>query len=189
VWSPDGTRIAFVSNQDGDWEICVLDLNTRERQQLTFNKVWDSFPDWSPDGTWLVFTSRRTGNYDLFVVDAETGEELQLTNSPYSDAHPAWSPYGDEIVYTMVVAEGNNLLREIGVLNLYDLANPRRLTVSDGSKALHRYPDWSPDGRWVLFESGRDGDEEIYIIPARGGIMANITNAPESGDSAPAWSR
>ena len=189
VWSPDSTRIAFASNQDGDWEICVLDLTTREKRQLTFNGVWDSFPDWSPDGAWLVFASRRTGNYDLFIVDADTGEELQLTYSPYSDAHPAWSPYGDEIVYTMVVAEGNSLLREIGVLNLYDPVHPRRLTESAKTQALHRYPAWSPDGRWVVFESERDGNEEVYIIPAQGGIMANLTNAPESGDSAPAWSR
>lgn len=189
VWSPDGNRIAFVSNRDGDWEIFLLDLNISTVQQLTNNQTWDSFPAWSPDSKWLVFTSRRTGNYDLFLVNTYSGEEIQLTSSPYSDAHPAWSPYGDKIVYTMVVAEGRKLLREIGMLNLYDPAHPWRVTKSNPQQALHRYPDWSPDGQWIVFESERDGNKEVYLIPARGGIMANLTSTSRSSDTAPAWSR
>lgn len=139
--------------------------------------------------TVLVFTSRRTGNYDLYLADLATGAETQLTTSPYSDAHPSWAPQGDEIVYTMVVAEGSALLREIGVLNILDPAHPRCITCNVPGAALHRYADWSPDARWVVFTSERDGNEEIYLIPAGGGWAANLTNAPLSSESAPAWSR
>ena len=189
VWSPDGTRIAFVSDRDGDWEIFGLDLSTMAVQQLTFNQAWDSFPSWSPDGTRLVYTSLKTGNYDLFVVDAYSGEDRQLTSSRYSDAHGTWSPVGNEIVYTMVVAEQGNLLREIAVLSVDDPAHPRRVTRSKPKQAVHRYPDWSPDGQWIVFESERDGNKEVYLIPARGGIMANLTEASRSSDTAPSWSR
>ena len=90
---------------------------------------------------------------------------------------------------TVVVAKGNSLLREIGVLSLYDPAHPRRVTESGEKQAVHRYPDWSPDGQWIVFESERDGNSEVYIVPARGGLMANLTQSPKSSDSAPAWSR
>ncbi len=190
VWSPDGSRIAFVSNRDGDWEIFVINADGTGLQQVTFNDAWDSFPAWSPDSTRLVYTSRQTGNYDLYLVDPTTkAEPRQLTTSPYSDAHPSWAPNGDEIVYTMVVPEGSALLREIGVLNIYDPTHPRRVTFSEPGEALNGYADWSPDGRWIVFTSGRDGNEEIYLIPAGGGWAANLTNAPLSNDSGSAWSR
>jgi len=189
VWSPDGSRIAYISNEDGDWELFVLNLDTETAQQLTFNNAWDSYPSWSPDGTRLVFTSRQTGNYDLFVVDTATAQVMQLTTSPYSDAHGSWSPVGEEIVYTMVVAEGDTLLRELGVLSLRDPAHPRRATFSESGKALHRYPDWSPDGRFVVFVSG-DGDAaEIYVAPAHGFCMVSLTDAGWAASSAPSWSR
>lgn len=189
VWAPDGTRIAFVSDRDGDWEIYILDLETREIRQVTFNEAWDSFPSWSPTATRLVYTSQRTGNYDLFMLNLETGQETQLTTNPYSDAHPAWSPLGDEIAYTMVVAEGGTLRREIAVMSVYYPENPWRLTGGKAGDALHRYPDWSPDGRWIVFESERDGNREIYLMPAGGGLMHNLTQAAGSEESGPAWGR
>jgi Tol biopolymer transport system component len=189
AWSRDGSRIAFVSNRDDDWEIFVINADGTGLRQVTVNDAWDSFPAWSPDSTRLVFTSRRTGNYDLYLVDLATGVETQLTTSPYSDAHPSWAPQSDEIVYTMVVAEGGALLREIGVLNVRDPAHPRCVTCDVSGAARHRYADWSPDARWIVFTSERDDNEEIYLIPAGGGWAANLTNAPLSSESGPAWSR
>lgn len=189
VWSPDGSRIAFVSDRDGDWEIYVVNADGTGLRQVTYNGAWDSFPSWSPDSTRLVYTSRRTGNYDLFLFDLTTGVDEQLTVSPYSDAHPSWSPGGDEIAYTMVIAEGGQLLREIGVLNIYDPAHPRRVTESEPGQAFNGYPDWSPDGRWIVFTSERDGNDEIYLVAARGGWASNLSSAPASSDRGPAWSR
>lgn len=190
VWSPDGTRVAFASDRDGDWEIYMLELNSGTIRQLTFNDGWDSFPAWSRDGLSVAFTSKRTGNYDLFLVDTATGQETQLTNNVYSDAHPAWVPRTDQILYTMVLPEGYTLLREIGVLNVRNPWNPRRLTVSQPGQALNGYPDSSPNGRWMVFVSEAGGDQEIYVAPAAGGpTMANLTQSPGSNDNAPAWAR
>ena len=50
-------------------------------------------------------------------------------------------------------------------------------------------PRVSPDGRWVVFTSYRDGKAEIYLIPASDGRMVNLTDTPQSNESAPAWSR
>lgn len=188
VWSPDGSRIAFVSDRDGDWEIYVINVDGTELRQVTFNDAWDSFPTWSPDSTRLAYTSLRTGNYDLYLTDLTTGIDQRLTTSPYSDAHPSWVPGGDEIAYTRVVPGFGALLREIGVLNIYDPTNPRLVTESKPGEARNGYPEWSPDGRWIVFVSERDDNQEIYLIPSKGGWAANLSNAPSSSDTAPAWS-
>jgi Tol biopolymer transport system component len=188
VWAPDGSRVAFVSDRDGEWEIYTLD-EEGQIQRITFNTAWDSFPSWSPTARRLVYTSQRTGNYDLFMLNLETGKETQLTTNLYSDAHPAWSPLGDEIVYTLVIADGSKLRREIAVMSVYYPENPWLVTQGPARDALHRYPDWSPDGRWLVFESERDGNAEIYIMPARGGEMHNLTRAAGSAESGPVWGR
>lgn len=189
VWSPDGGRIAFVSNADGDWEIYLLDLNTRQVRQLTFNSAWDSFPSWSPDGTRLVFTSKQTGNYDLFLLDVNSGRQTQLTTSPYSDAHGTWSPQGNEIVYTMVWEEGGRLTRGIGVLNVGNPTQPKRVTFGDTGALQFAYPDWSPDGRFIIFVAGEAPSFELYAASSRGTTTVKLTSATSRSSIAPTWSR
>lgn len=189
VWSRDGSRIAFVSDRDGDWEIYVINTDGTGLRQITFNDVWDSYPTWSPDDTQLAFTSRQGGDYDLYVVDLNTGELRRLTANPYTDVHPAWAPSGDEIAYTTVIAEGGALRKEIAILNVRNPSYPRRVTVSEPGEGLNSYPDWSPDGQWIVFVSDRDGDGEIYIIPASGGLTMNLSQATGSNEGSPTWSR
>jgi len=189
VWSPDGSRIAFASDRDGDWELFVVNADGTGLRQLTSNEAWDGFPAWSPDSTRLAYTSRRTGNDDLFLLDLANGLDQQLTTNPYADAHPAWAPHGDEIIYIAVVPGGGTLLREIGLLNVHDPVHSRHVTFIEPGEALDGYTDWSPDGQWILFTSRRDGNEEIYLLPAGGGEAVNLTQAPFSDDLTPAWSR
>ncbi len=189
VWSPDGNRIAYVSNADGDWELYLLDLGTRQERQLTSNHGWNSYPSWSPDGTRLVFTSRQTGNYDLFLLDVDSGQASQLTTSPYTDAHGTWSPQGNEIVYTMVVAEAGGLVRGIGVLDVRDPAHPRRVTFGDTGSVQFRFPDWSPDGRFIVVVSGEGPQYDLNAAPARGSTMVTLTSAFSQSSIAPTWSR
>ncbi|MGQ9494261.1 MAG: trypsin-like peptidase domain-containing protein [Anaerolineae bacterium] len=189
VWSPDGRRIAYVSNADGDWEIYLLDLDTRRVRQLTFNTGWDSFPSWSPDGMQLVFTSRQTGNYDLFLLDVSSGGQAQLTTSPYSDAHGTWSPRGNEIVYTMVVEEGGRLARGIGVIDVRNPTRPQHIKFGETGTLQFAYPDWSPDGRFIIFVAGEAPWFELYAAPARGSTAVKLTSATSQSSIAPTWSR
>jgi TolB protein len=59
AWSPDGTKISFTSDRDGDEEIFVLHLKSKEVKQLTHNDSRDIHPNWSPDGKKIVFNSAR----------------------------------------------------------------------------------------------------------------------------------
>ena len=70
-WSSDGTRIAFISNRDGNNEIYVMDADGSNQTNLTNNDVYDDFPNWSPDGTKIAFASARDGNVEIYVMDIE----------------------------------------------------------------------------------------------------------------------
>ena len=92
AWSPDGTRIAFYSDRDGDEDIYVMDADGGNVRQLTDDPGWDWDPAWSPDGTRIAFVSDRDGDWDIYVMDADGGNVLQLTDDPGRDWAPAWSP-------------------------------------------------------------------------------------------------
>ena len=89
-WSPDGSRIVFQSDRDGDPEIWVMRSDGSEQMQLTHNRVGDSNPVWSPDGTRILYTSERDGGVDVFLMNADGSETINLTNSPYWEGCASW---------------------------------------------------------------------------------------------------
>ena len=96
AWSPDGTRIAFQSYRDGDWDIYVMGTDGGNVQQLTDDPYRDREPAWSPDGTRIAF-SRTSGTFDwdIYVMDADGGNVQRLTYAEYWrnwNKSPAWSP-------------------------------------------------------------------------------------------------
>jgi TolB protein len=189
AWSPDGRSIAFVSDRDGDWEVYLLDLYQQDLRQLTTNQAWDGFPAWSPDSRSLVFVSDRTGNYDLFMVYVDGQQEVQLTTNPYTDTHPAWSPEGNQIAYTLGVPVGDTVGTVIAILDPRDPAQSRQLTSGGPDQGRHRFPDWSPDGRWIVYAAEQEGGTEFYLVPARGGSPVKLLDIPGTGDITPSWTR
>jgi len=94
-WSPDGSRIAFTSNRDGDYEIYTARPDGSHVHQLTVNAdFFDGRPNWSPDGKKLAFFSDRTGNGAIWTMRADDGTHLKQITFGGSDFNPAWSPDG-----------------------------------------------------------------------------------------------
>lgn len=79
TWSPDGTKVAFASNQDGDWNIYVIDLATDEVKRLTGDSANDVAPAWSPDGNQISFSSDRNGDWEIYVMRADGTDVKPLT--------------------------------------------------------------------------------------------------------------
>jgi Tol biopolymer transport system component len=72
VWSPDGSRIAFVSNRSGgNYNIWTMSASGGSEVQLTNDPAADAGPAWSPDGSRIAFHSNRTGRYEIWVMLVE----------------------------------------------------------------------------------------------------------------------
>ena len=160
AWSPDGTRIAFASRRDGNWDIYVMSADGTGQERLTNNPALDAAPAWSPDGTRIAFHSTRDGNVDnIYVMNADgTGQE-RLTNNGKSYGL-AWSPDGTRIAFQSD-RDGN---WQVYVMNA-DGSGPVRLT-NNGD--FNGSPAWSPDGTRIAFRSRRDRNVDIYVMNADG---------------------
>jgi dipeptidyl aminopeptidase/acylaminoacyl peptidase len=91
VWSPDGNWIAFVTNENGNDEIYLVDRDGKQMRRLTFNDwEWDKHPSFSPDGSQIVFFSNRNGRNQLWIMNADGSNQRVLMSSPYDDWAPVW---------------------------------------------------------------------------------------------------
>ncbi len=96
-WSPDGSRIAFSSDRDGNMEIYLMDPDGGSVTSLTDHPARDVEPCWSPDGSQIAFSSDRSGDYEIYVLnvneavqDMATASVRQLTDNSNEDAGPVW---------------------------------------------------------------------------------------------------
>jgi len=99
TWSPDGARIAFVSDRDGNFEIYVMRADGSNQVNLSNNAALDVGPAWSPDGTKIAFSSDRdgpgqmyVGPFQIYVMNADGSGLRNLTNNPAADGGAAWRP-------------------------------------------------------------------------------------------------
>ena len=191
AWSPDGARLAFVSNRDGNFEIYVMSADGSNVRRLTDDQADDNSPSWSPDGKQIVFT--RGGGPcaaapgapcpepDIYSMNADGSNQTKLTSQPNGGAHPVWSPDGTRIAFTsrrdgksgifLMNADGSNQRR---------LSNPQEDDFD---------PAWSPDGARLAFSRLRGSAYEIHTMSADGAGVARLTE-PGGGnrDLGPAWS-
>jgi Tol biopolymer transport system component len=91
-WSPNGRKIVFVSERDGNFEVYVMDADGSGQRNLTRNPGHDSDPAWSPDGRRIAFVTKRDGNFEVYVMDADGSGQRNLTRNPAPDRSPVWSP-------------------------------------------------------------------------------------------------
>lgn len=133
VWSPDGQRIAFSSDRDGDSEIFLMNKDGSDLVQLTENDGHDGRPRWSPDGSEIAFETDRDGDdWDIYIMNADGSDPRPVTSNTTSDFAPAWSPDGNWLVYVSNNDEDN----EIFIIDING-QNQQRLTSNS-------YNDTSP---------------------------------------------
>ncbi len=153
TFSPDGTRIAFVSGRDGGWEECcgfdtesiyVMNADGSDQMRITDGPN-DGEPAWSPDGEQIVFVRGNSDNPDIWVMDDDGAnpEQLTATETRIGKVAPAWSPDGEEIAFLRERFPSGR--SELWIMD-GDGANPRRVAgVEQGVRNPDRV-DWSRDG-------------------------------------------
>ena len=155
AWSPDGRKLAFVSQRDGNSEIYVMNADGSAQKNLTRQPASDSHPSWSPDGRRIVFVSRRDGNSEIYVMNADGSGLRNLTRTPSDDLDPAWSPDGRAIAFVQKKCTGGRrdppcataYETSLYVVNA-DGSGLRRLTTR---RARLFNPSWSADGKTIRY--------------------------------------
>lgn len=173
AWSPDGTQLAFASNQDGDFDLFIVSAGGSDLRQITSNTALDTAPVWSPDGTALLYTSDvdSPGFTEIYRLEIETGAITRLTDRAGSSYAPAWSPDGTRIAYVNN-AGGDG---DIFVMDA-DGQRPFLLTLDDGG-AEDAAPVWLPDGRMIAFLSNRGGGTSFqpFVVDLNGVLQPAFT--------------
>ena len=187
AWSPDGRKIVFVSTRDRDPEIYVMDADGSNARRLTAVPGRDAHPYWSPDGSRIVFQSpRENGHTRIFVMNADGSEQRAVTKNEGFCGVPVWSPDGRTIVFQCTA----DLARTAADApwKLFALAagggEPRQITAGPGSDQV---PNWSPDGRRLVFYSNRSGIDQLYTMDADGGAATPLTGTAWANRAA-SWS-
>ena len=184
AWSPDGSRVVFVSTQDGNPEIYIADSGGRIIERLTNDPADEDYPSYSADGTQIIWEREVDGYWRIFGMTQDGISRVVQPVEGRDDGYPRVSPDGSRLVFV------SNRGSDDGGFDLYLQAlpggNPERLTsFATGSVSG---PQWSPDGRFIVFFGNARGNNDIYIVSAEGGEPRAFTNS--SGDERwPVWGR
>jgi Tol biopolymer transport system component len=180
AWSPDGTRIAFVSDRTPPYpNVYVMNANGANQVRLGTNDggQGNHDPAWSPNGTKIVFVRDINSSSKIYVMNANGSNPVRLTNTEEAREYdPAWSPDGGKIAFVRRVADPIH----IGIyLTDPDGSNPTDLTPTTIEATT---PAWSPDGAKILFRKS----DSIWVMNRDGSQQTRLTSS--FSDHSPTWS-
>jgi Tol biopolymer transport system component len=158
--SPDGRRAAVQRRVAGNIDIYLLETARAGLNRFTVDAADDIFPIWSPDGGRIVFSSTRKRGLDLYLKSASgTGTDELLLETPQIKAASSWSQDGRFLLYLSAdPATG------FDIWALPMDGNRKSFPVIQ-TKSNERLAQFSPDGRWIAYESDESGRYEIYLQP------------------------
>src|SRR5688500_9755926 len=95
-WSPDGARIAFHTDRDGNDEIYMMNANGSQPTRLTNSPGSDLFTSWAPGGQRFAFHTNRDGNFEVYAMNVDGTGVVRLTQNTFLDNYPMWSSDGTD---------------------------------------------------------------------------------------------
>ncbi|HEY2810201.1 MAG TPA: Tol-Pal system protein TolB [Rhabdochlamydiaceae bacterium] len=138
TFSPDGSKVAFVSDKDSGMRIYIIPALLAEKRHnavmISKQSRENSCPAWSPDGTKLAYSAKTNGIRQIWIYDFGSKEEWQLTSGPGNKENPAWAPDSAHIVFNSTDDNSS----ELYVVNLNQ---PEAIRITRGSGKKH-YPTW-----------------------------------------------
>lgn len=179
AWSPDGTKLAYVSFEARRPILYVQSVIHGTRTRVAeFNGI-NSAPAWSPDGTRLALTLSRDGNPEIYVLRLSDNALTRLTSHPAIDTEPSWSPDGSEIVFTSDRSGKPQIYRMRA-----DGGDVQRVTFEGEYNARASF---APDGKSLTLVSGERGRYHVALYQFSNSALQALTDTPldESPSFAP----
>jgi Tol biopolymer transport system component len=186
--SPDGTRVAFDRLDDaGSVDVWLTDVSRAVTTRLTVDPARDEFPIWSPDGSRLLFRSNRGGTFDLYerATDGTSDDRLVL-HTALEKWPDDWSRDGRYVIYEERSAETRDDLW------LLPMDGDRTPTVLVRSPFTETFGQFSPDGRWIAYQSDQSGRDEVYVrpfVPPGTNAAGAVYQVSRDGGERPLWRR
>ena len=175
-YSPDYSKIAYLSYTDGNPRIYVYDIATGRQTLVTESSNPTFAPRWSPDGRSILYSMAIGGNTDIYLVPATGGNSRRLTDSPGIDVGGSFSPDGRQIVFE----SDRSGTQQVYVMNT-DGTGQRRISFHSGRAGT---PEWSPRGDQIAF-TYIAGDFNIAVMSPEGRNLRVLTRGWQ--DEAPTW--
>ena len=175
-WSPDGKSIAFVSRRSGDEEIYVARADGTRARRLTLLPGPDLSPAWSADGRQLAW-SRAGEIWTMSVYGSDKRQVVAKREVWHEHLSPTW--HGGRIVFSS--NRVSNFNAELFSVRAFDGGGLRRLTFTKGDDGVlgdDGMPDFSPDGKRIVFTSNRDRQGEVYVMRPDGSGQRRVTRKP-----------
>ena len=174
-FSPDGSSIAYSSDQNGSFEIYVKQLTAGGREiQLTTDGQQNIEPAWSPDGQHIAYFSMNRG---IWVVPALGGSPKQLVEF---GSRPAWSRDSSTIVFQSGAARDVGRTRAFAPSTIWSIPSaggkPRQITQQGTPPGGHSSPAWSPDGKHIAFQASEYNWGSVWQISMEGGELRKIAD-------------
>jgi TolB protein len=177
-WSPDGSKIAYVSFEKKKPIIYIQSLVTGQRTIVANFKGNNSSPSWSPDGKRLAIVLTYSANSQIFLIDPDGSNLKPLIQSAHIDTEPVWSPDGKWIYFTSDRG---------GRPQIYKVSSgggePQRISF-EGNQNLN--PNVSPDGKTLTYVMQEEGRFRVVLHDLQTGQITKITDGPF--DEAPKFS-
>jgi TolB protein len=178
-FSPDGRQLVLtLGGIDGNLDIHVLDLSTRQTRRLTTHRAIDTEGSWSPDGRYIYFTSDRSGGPQVYRVPAAGGTAERVTFEGSYNARPRLSPDGKRLA--MVHLDRGNY--RIAVMNV---KSKELLVVSAGQQ--DESPSFAPNSDTLIYATRQARNGVLETVTADGLIRQRVSSG--QGDvREPVWS-
>jgi TolB protein len=177
-WSPDGTKVAYVSFENKKPVVYVQDLVSRQRTVIANYKGSNSAPAWSPDGSRLAVALSRDGLTQVYVVNANGGGLRRLTQTNGIDTEPQFSADGQSIYFTSDRSGGPQIYKMS-----VNGGEAQRVTFN-GSYNIS--PRISPDGKTLAYISRREGLFQLYALDLTNGQEQRLSDTAK--DESPSFS-
>jgi Tol biopolymer transport system component len=157
-FSPDGKKLIYMGDRNGQQDIWSIDIATKNETQLTQNTTLDDGPEYTPDGSHIYFNSVRSGSMKIWRMKPDGSNQEQVTFDEFNDWFPHISPDGKQILYISFPADmdptthpfyKNVMLR----IMPFGGGVPQSIAYIYGGQGTINTPSWSPDGKYVAFIS------------------------------------